>query len=122
MFHYFITGEAPSTIYEVLALQLDCNLQDKENVVIVSGTTDSGIDTLAKQYATDNGYEHLTFPLLEEDDAEFKRDEKILRYLSEQKEKGTAIVFHNTVNNYHHCFSLCKEFHIPFNIILSEGE
>lgn len=122
MFYYFITGEAPPTIYDVLSFQLDANLEGKENVVIVSGATDSGIDTIAKQYATKNGYEHLTFPLQEEDDAEFKRDENIFRFLSNKEEKGAAFVFYNSVNNYYHGFSLCKEYHIPFYLILSEGE
>lgn len=61
MFKCLVVGSRSITDYKLIKKHLDYILQNKKDIEIVSGGA-SGVDGLAKQYATENHLKYKEFP------------------------------------------------------------
>lgn len=120
--HFFclIVGSRTFTDYSLFKEKTDYLLQNKKNIVIVSGGA-KGTDTLAEKYAKENDFPFLMFSA-EWDKygcaAGYIRNEKMHNFISRQSDRGVIAFWDGKSKGTTHSFELAKRYNNPIKTVM----
>lgn len=118
-FFCLVVGSRGFSNYELLKRKLDKILQNKNNVIIVSGGA-KGADSLAERYAKEHNYPVKIF-LAEWDKhgkaAGYIRNAKMHEYINQFSDRGIVAFWDGKSKGTQHNFDFARKYKTPIRII-----
>ena len=118
-FFCLVVGSRSYDDYDFIKQKLDYLLSNYQNIVIVSGGA-KGVDTCAKRYAQEKGYNYKEFPAEWDkygNKAGYIRNAAMHVYLSKQQNRGCVAFWDGSSKGTKHNFGLAKKYNNPIKIV-----
>lgn len=118
-FYLLVCGSRSFDNYNLMRDKLDYYLQNKRNIVIVSGDA-KGADSLAKKYAKEKGYEIKIFMARWDKygkRAGYIRNEKMFNYIKRFPECGCVAFWDGKSRGTMHDINIAKTIKVPIKIV-----
>ena len=118
MFYCLVVGSRNFDNYELMCEKLNYLLQNKKDIVIVSGGA-KGADNLAETYALGHNYRLKVFKADWKkygNRAGFLRNEEMHKYISQSEDKGVVAFWDGNSKGTAHNFELSIKYNNPIKI------
>jgi hypothetical protein len=118
-FFLLVAGSRTFSDYHLLEQKLDYFLQNKKDVIIVSGGA-HGADNMAEDYAKDRGFRCMVFRAEWEKygkRAGYIRNRNMHKFISKQDDRGVVIFWDGKSKGTAHSLELSKEFRNELKLV-----